>query len=98
MTELLTVSEVAVRVRVSPKTVERAIHRGDLEASQLALRGAWRIQPEAVDAWIQKTSNRNARPKPAPAPVDMAALPDRRRGRQTQRMGGRLTVDETMGR
>jgi excisionase family DNA binding protein len=49
---LLTVAEVADRCRVHPKTVMRAIARGELEALRLGERGAYRIRPEDLDSWL----------------------------------------------
>lgn len=55
----LTVDEVAELMRVSSKTVMRAIAAGHLEASQLTQgRGGWRIRLSAVDAWLELRSNR----------------------------------------
>ena len=55
----LTVDEVAELMRVSSKTVMRAIASGQLEASQVTQgRGGWRIRPQAIDAWLDYRSNR----------------------------------------
>lgn len=55
----LTVDEVAEFMRVSSRTVMRAIAAGDLEASQVTQgRGGWRVRPEAIDAWLTIRSNR----------------------------------------
>lgn len=59
ITAPLTVDEVAELMRVSVKTVMRAIAAGQLEASQLTQgRGGWRVRPEAIDAWLEARSNR----------------------------------------
>jgi excisionase family DNA binding protein len=47
---LLTPVEVAELVRVSVKTVYRAIWSGDLEA--VKVRGQWRVTETAVWQWI----------------------------------------------
>jgi excisionase family DNA binding protein len=47
---LLTVEEVALRVRLSTKTVYRAIWAGELEA--VKVRGRWRVPEAAVWRWI----------------------------------------------
>jgi excisionase family DNA binding protein len=61
----MTVDEVAGLMRVSPKTVMRAISAGQLEASRITQgRGGWRIRPEAVDAWLDARSNQLAVPEP----------------------------------
>ncbi|HEX8157850.1 MAG TPA: helix-turn-helix domain-containing protein [Solirubrobacteraceae bacterium] len=49
---LLTPAEVAAHCRVSTKTVLRAIRSGALRAARLGTRGAYRVEPAAVDAWI----------------------------------------------
>lgn len=55
----LTVDEVAEFVRVSSRTVMRAIASGQLEASQVTQgRGGWRIRPQAIDTWLDSRSNR----------------------------------------
>lgn len=55
----LTVDEVAELMRVSSRTVMRAIASGQLEASQVTQgRGGWRIRPQAIDAWLDSRSNR----------------------------------------
>lgn len=52
-------------MRVSAKTVLRAIAVGHLEAGRLRQgRGGWRIRPEAVDAWLEMRSNRRLRARP----------------------------------
>ena len=56
----LTVDDVAEFMRVSSKTVMRAIASGQLEASQVTQgRGGWRIRPQAIDAWLDSRSNRS---------------------------------------
>lgn len=52
---LLTPSEVATLCQVSPKTVMRAIRNGRLAAARLGKRGAFRIAPDDVDAWLLTT-------------------------------------------
>ena len=55
----LTVGDVAEFMRVSSRTVMRAIASGQLEASQVTQgRGGWRIRPQAIDAWLDSRSNR----------------------------------------
>lgn len=51
MTQLLTLSEVCARVRLSPRAVRRAIGRGDLVAYKLA--GRLRIPEQAVQDWLR---------------------------------------------
>ncbi|MGZ6565316.1 MAG: helix-turn-helix domain-containing protein [Solirubrobacteraceae bacterium] len=49
MVRLLTPQEVAEACQLSARTVVRAIERGDLRASKLAVRGGWRILPADID-------------------------------------------------
>jgi excisionase family DNA binding protein len=49
MGQVLTVGEVAELFRVSPESVRDWIARGELDAYQLPS-GAWRIEPDAVEA------------------------------------------------
>lgn len=49
----LTVGEVAQQLRVSPESVREWIAKGELEAYQLPS-GAWRIEPEALEALKQR--------------------------------------------
>jgi excisionase family DNA binding protein len=51
---LLTVAEVAESCQVHGKTVMRAIARGELRAVRLGARGAYRIRPGDVDAWLDE--------------------------------------------
>jgi excisionase family DNA binding protein len=53
---LLTASDVTALCQVSPKTVMRAIKAGDLRAARLGKRGALRISPEDVDAWLDRNT------------------------------------------
>lgn len=64
---LLTTAEVAERMRLHPKTVERAIRRGELRAWRPSTAGPWRIRSEWVDEWIEA---RATRPHAARLPVD----------------------------
>lgn len=95
--KLLTPEQVGKRVQLSRRTVIRAIERCELEASQLAERGAWRIKPEAVDAWIELRSNRHRQPRPLAdvTPVNAAAAAAQRARRQG---AGTLRVTPDMGR
>lgn len=61
---LYTPAEVAERCRCSTKTVMRAIHAQELEASQLGERGTWVIREHAIDDWIERRSNRTRPPRP----------------------------------
>jgi len=53
---LLTVDQVAHLCQVSIRTVYRAISRGSLRASHLGRGGAYRIRPEDVEAWVNRTA------------------------------------------
>jgi excisionase family DNA binding protein len=66
MPRLLKVSEVATICQVHPKTVRRAIGRGELRAARLGAAGALRIREEDVDAWVTARLTGEAAPGPAP--------------------------------
>ena len=51
MTVILTVREVAERMRCEHRTVRRAIRSGELEAALIG--GRWLVREEAVDDWFQ---------------------------------------------
>ena len=91
----LTVDEVAEFMRVSSKTVMRAIASGQLEASQVTQgRGGWRIRPQAIDAWLDSRSNRT-RPERTLAEVRRVKTPSpapRRPGRVPRSGGGGTLV------
>ncbi len=86
---LLSTADVGERVRLHPKTVERAIRRGELRAWRPSAAGAWRIRPEWVDEWIE---SRATRPRAARVYVD--ELPTL----ATPSTEGRLEVAPGMGR
>lgn len=86
---LLTTVEVAKHLQLHPKTVERAIRRGELRAWRPSAAGPWRIRPEWVDDWIEALATR----RPAV----------RLRGEEIRTLGGpsaegRLDVTPGMGR
>jgi excisionase family DNA binding protein len=90
----LTVDEVAAFMRVSSRTVMRAIAAGQLEASQVTQgRGGWRIRREAIAAWLESRSNRTvpARPLGDVRRVDSQTPAPRRPGR-APRAGGSGTL------
>ena len=86
---LLTPSDVAALCQVSPKTVMRAIRSGDLRAARLGKRGAFRISPEDVDAWLSRNEV-----TPADALANGRA-PRKRLGRVFE--PGRLRLPDHMG-
>jgi excisionase family DNA binding protein len=57
MGAILTVQEVAERMRCEHRTVRRAIKSGELEAALIG--GRWLVREEAVDVWFR---SRCARP------------------------------------
>jgi excisionase family DNA binding protein len=59
MSAILTVQEVAERMRCEHRTVRRAIRSGELEAALIG--GKWLVRQEAVDDWFR---SRCAAPKP----------------------------------
>jgi excisionase family DNA binding protein len=58
--DALTVAEVAHELRLSEKTVRRAISSGDLVAHKLCAH--WRIFRNDVDAWVEAGRNVAERP------------------------------------
>ena len=76
-------AEIAAQCQVSTRTVMRAIRSGRLRASRLGSRGAYRVRPEDVEAWIIGTT---VLPPPAAERVPAPVVP------------GRLIVTEEMGR
>lgn len=95
----LTPAEVAELVRVSRKTVMRAIHAGELEASQLTQsRGGWRITREAVDEWMATKSNRRRAPRPLADVAPVNAAGDAAARARRPRGSGSLRVTSDMGR
>jgi excisionase family DNA binding protein len=59
--ELLTVAEVAERLRVQPLTVRRWLKSGDLVGVQLGDRAGWRIAEEDLRAFLdERRSGRGA--------------------------------------
>lgn len=54
--ELLTVPEVAERVRCGTRVVVRLIAAGDLRASKVA--GKWLVRPEDIEVYVDSQSNR----------------------------------------
>jgi excisionase family DNA binding protein len=59
MSAILTVQEVAERMRCEHRTVRRAIRSGELEAALIG--GKWLVREEAVDDWFR---SRCASPNP----------------------------------
>lgn len=96
MTEVLTVEAVAERLACHPRTIRRAIERGDLVASDIGSgkRSAWRIREEDLAAWLEQTRNRPRTASVAQVlpSIAAAARPPR------PRRGGRLEVTAGMGR
>jgi excisionase family DNA binding protein len=81
---LLRPDDVAELCQVSTKTVQRAIRAGRLRAYRLGARGAYRIRPDDVEAWLQSCPVHGRTRQPVEEPV----LPPQPRER------GRLNVDE----
>lgn len=68
--DLLTIDEVARRVRLSTWAVRRAISRGELVAYKPG--GRLRIPIHAVDAWLASTQVSSTAPRPT---ADFRPLP-----------------------
>lgn len=91
MTDLLTIAMAADACHVHPKTVERAVHRGELRASKLAQRGCWVIQPDDLRQWIESRANRPRETNGAP--ITPAPRAPRRRGSHPAGLTALLTDD-----
>jgi excisionase family DNA binding protein len=87
---LLTPADVAERCQISTKTVLRAIHRGQLRATQLGERGVYRMHAADVHAWIEANvvPAPPVRRHPTPAPFRVPPEPS----------SGRLVLTPEMGR
>jgi excisionase family DNA binding protein len=73
MGAILTIQEVAERMRCEHRTVRRAIRSGELEAALIG--GKWLVREEAVDDWFR---SRCASPNPSrslPAPAHHVVAP-----------------------
>ena len=52
--ELMTVAQVAARVKVNPETVRRWLRSGQLRGTLLDDRAGWRIPKAEVDAFLAR--------------------------------------------
>ncbi|MGB3328470.1 MAG: helix-turn-helix domain-containing protein, partial [Thermomicrobiales bacterium] len=59
-TRLLTVREVAERVRVTEETVRRWLRSGELPGVMLSRKAGWRIRPEALAAFLEESGEHAA--------------------------------------
>lgn len=55
--DLLTVSEAARRLRVSRRTVERMVARGELPFYELPIRGGLRFSAAEIEAFLESRYN-----------------------------------------
>ena len=78
-TDLLTPADVAEQLKVHPKTVLRAIHRGDLRAFNVGQRGTWRIRWADVEQWLEERANRPRESPEVRVPASRATMPPRMR-------------------
>ncbi len=83
MGAILTIQEVAERMRCEHRTVRRAIKSGQLEGALIG--GKWLVREEAVDAWFE---SRCAPPSPFTAPARARA-----RRANSQRSDGTASVE-----
>lgn len=56
----LTTAEAADRLKMTPRTVARMAHAGEIEASYVGRR--WVIPATAIEAYLAEHSNRERRP------------------------------------
>lgn len=78
MSAILTIQEVAERMRCEHRTVRRAIRSGELEAALIG--GKWLVREEAVDEWFRSRCalpNSFSRSPRARAPRPGSRRPDR---------------------
>lgn len=99
---VLTVGEVAEIVKLSTKTVMRAIVAGELAASQLTRgRGGWRVYESAIADWMECRSNRQRMPTIGSGrPIDPTAGRPPTPARRSSEDGaaGALMLTADMGR
>jgi excisionase family DNA binding protein len=67
--ELLTVEEVAAKLRLSTATVRRLLARGDIQARKMGVR-QWRVSAAALRAYIEGSG-----PAPVDPPMSRSAAP-----------------------
>jgi excisionase family DNA binding protein len=91
MDMLLTPQQVAETCQLSARTVIRAIERGELRASKLAVRGGWRILPIDVDEWLAARSNRRRDPPDGERPRGREIQPDLAQLQTSKRLPQRRT-------
>jgi excisionase family DNA binding protein len=60
----LTVKDAAQRLGVHENTVRRAINDGRLAAAHVGKRGAWRIEPNALDQFVEASRLERSEPTP----------------------------------
>jgi excisionase family DNA binding protein len=84
MGAILTIQEVAERMRCEHRTVRRAIRSGELEAALIG--GKWLVREEAIDDWFRSRcappnpflrSPRTRSPRPASGRSDGPASVER---------------------
>jgi excisionase family DNA binding protein len=54
--KVVTISEAAIMLALTPLTIRRAIKSGKLKAMQMQSNGRYRIPIEEIDAFIQRNS------------------------------------------
>jgi len=70
------VTDVAARLGVHPRTVYRALRAGRLQGDRVGSR--WRVKPDALADWLAKASAARREPAPRPTPIAAARLEPRR--------------------
>lgn len=101
-TALLTPTEVAARLKVSKRTVQRAIERQDeyrLPAVDITPGSAtrtWRVHPDELAEWLERRRNQPAAPR-GTTDFPLPAAPARSSGSR-RRGAGAVSVTPEMGR
>lgn len=65
MNRPLTVKEVSERIGLSTSTVCAMVRSGELRAHRRGTRGKIFVQPDEVEAWLARASNKRERKRPA---------------------------------
>ncbi len=52
--QLLTVDEVAVKLKIHPETIRRWLREGRLDGYRISRKGGWRIRPESVTRMLEE--------------------------------------------
>lgn len=74
MDDILTVAEVALRLKVADRTVYAMLAEGEMPGFKI--RGQWRLRRDAFETWLDALSSSGASTSPAVSVVDPAPRPE----------------------